>query len=244
MVRIINFIFAKIFFFFLVTSVVIAETNEENQKKSELSKIIVFGGTRGTGLEIIKILSERGDNVTAFVRPSSNVESLEELGIKLLIGDAMNPSSVSSALSSDNFTGVISSLGSRRGKGRVDDIGTINVANATLASNIKRLLMVSSIGAGDSIKAIPFYVRWILGESLERKTTAEIYIQSTDLDYTIIRPGGLEDGPATGTGFLTEDQDAFIFTRIPRAEVASLLVEALDSPDSSRKIYHALPYQE
>lgn len=203
--------------------------------------ILVFGGTRGTGLEVIKILAGRGDAVTAFVRPTSDVAELQSLGVELFEGDALEADSVQAAFESGSYRAVISSLGSSGGDSPVDDVGTINIATAAAASGVNRMLMVSSIGAGESLQALPFFVRWVLGSALERKTTAENYIKASTLDYTIIRPGGLGDGPATGTGFLVEDTQRFDWGRIPRAEVARLLVMAFDDPTSLRKVYHAVP---
>lgn len=224
------------------------ESDELNKLKrvgdlddNESSNVLVFGGTRNTGLEIIKILAARGDSVTAFVRPTSDVSALNELGVTLFEGDALDADSVKAAFEAGNYGAVISSLGSTRGDSPVDDVGTINVAEAAKATGVDRILMVSSIGAGESSDALPFYVRWILGSALERKTTAETHLMASGLDYTIIRPGGLGDGPASETGQLIEGSEAFVFGQIPRAEVARLLVEAFDDPDTEGKIYHAIP---
>lgn len=207
----------------------------------EKQGVLVFGGTRATGLEIIKILVDRGEDVTAFVRPTSDLSLLEPLGVTLFEGDALDAESVRAAFEAGSYRAVISSLGSTRGDSPVDDVGTINVADAAMAAGVNRMMMVSSIGAGESLSALPFYVRWILGSALERKTTAENYLKGSTLDYTIIRPGGLGEGPATGTGFLVDDTSEFKFGRIPRAEVARLLVIAFDDPNSLRTVYHAMP---
>ncbi|NKB43220.1 MAG: NAD(P)H-binding protein [Alphaproteobacteria bacterium] len=223
------------------------ESDEMNKLKrtgdlddTESSAVLVFGGTRATGLEIIKILAARGDSVTAFVRPTSDVTALQDLEVELFVGDALDADSVRAAFDSGTYGAVISSLGSTRGDSPVDDVGTINVAEAAKATGVDRILMVSSIGAGDSRDALPFYVRWILGSALERKTTAENHLIASGLDYTIIRPGGLGTGPATETGFLIEGSERFEFGQIPRAEVARLLIEAFDDSDTERKIYHAI----
>lgn len=220
-----------------------AQDNTASDQSAEMSQagVLVFGGTRATGLEIIKLLVERGEAVTAFVRPTSDLSLLTPLGVRTFKGDALDGESVQAAFEAGSYRAVISSLGSTRGDSPVDDVGTINVANAALAKGVNRLLMVSSIGAGESLDALPFYVRWILGSALERKTTAENYLKASELDYTIIRPGGLGEGPATDTGYLVDDTTQFKFGQIPRAEVARLLVQAFDDPASLRKVYHAIP---
>lgn len=225
------------------TQSVWAQDETMTGQMSEVSEpgILVFGGTRATGLEIVKILAARGESVTAFVRPTSDVTQLEQLGVTLFQGDALEAESVVSAFQSGTFRAVISSLGSTRGDSPVDDVGTINVAEAAKATGVDRIVMVSSIGAGESKSALPFYVRWILGSALERKTTAEQHLAASGLTYTIVRPGGLGEGPATGTGVLSDDQQSFQWGQIPRAEVARLLVQAFDDPNSANTIYHAFP---
>jgi len=208
---------------------------------SEDGGILVFGGTRGTGLEIVKLLVTRGDDVTVFVRPTSDRSQLAPLGVTFAVGDALDAQSVEGAFRSGTFETVISSLGSRRGDSPVDDVGTINVTDAAKATGVERILMVSSLGAGESLDLLPFYVKWILGAGLERKTTAENYIRASGLDYTIIRPGGLQNEPATGVGEVLEEGQPIKVKSIPRAEVARLLVLALDDPDSVGKVYHTVP---
>jgi len=225
----------------LASCLLLAMPAAAQQEDAKAAGILVFGGTRATGLEIVKLLVERGEDVTAFVRPTSDLSQLNPLDVTLFKGDALEAESVQAAFEAGSYRAVISSLGSTRGDSPVDDVGTINVANAAKATGVDRIMMVSSIGAGESLDALPFYVRWILGSALERKTTAENYLKESGLDYTIIRPGGLGEGPATDTGYLVDDTTQFKMGQIPRAEVARLLVHAFYDPASVNTVYHAMP---
>lgn len=49
--------------------------------------VLIFGASRNTGLEIARILVARGETVTAFVRPTSNLENLEPLAVDYFVGD-------------------------------------------------------------------------------------------------------------------------------------------------------------
>ena len=69
------------------------------------------------------------------------------------------------------------------------------------------------------------------------KTQAEEYLVASELDYTIIRPGGLKMDTASGYGYLSENREAFGF--IDRADLARLIVGALDDDESIGKTYHA-----
>lgn len=59
----------------------------------------------------------------------------------------------------------------------------------------------------------------------------------TNSEWTIIRPGGLRSEPATETAILTEDTQ--VSGVIHRADVAKLVVRALNSPKATRKIFTA-----
>jgi hypothetical protein len=56
--------------------------------------ILVVGGTRGTGLEVIRELLVRGEQVTAMVRESSDTRALDALGVERVVADAMNAEEV------------------------------------------------------------------------------------------------------------------------------------------------------
>jgi len=203
------------------------------------ANILLFGGTRGVGLETARILVARGDSVTAFVRPTSSREGLEPLGVTFAVGDVLESESVQDAFVGNTFDIVITSLGPVRGEGyTVDSVGTANVVDASRRNNVSRFVMVSAIGVGSSKEAVPDQVYKILEPSLISKKIAEDYLAGSGLSYTIVRPGGLNDGPATSDFHLTEKPTG-PFDRVNRGEVARLTVKALDNDGNSvGKIYH------
>ncbi|MBM3512939.1 MAG: SDR family oxidoreductase, partial [Alphaproteobacteria bacterium] len=169
---------------------------------SALADVIVFGGTRETGLETVKALVAKGEAVTVMVRPVSNTEALKALGPKvtLVVGDALNADEVKKAFASGKFRAAVSSLGGARGEKRPDWEGNRNVTEAAKAAGIKRLVQVSAIGVGDSVVAVSEETIKFLGPVYAEKIKAEDHLKASGLEYTIIRPGGLTDGPPTGNG--------------------------------------------
>lgn len=201
--------------------------------------ILVVGASSGTGLEITKVLAARGDNVVAFVRPTSDRKELEPLKVKYAVGDATDAASVRKAIADFKVRAIVSSLGGRRGQtDRPDLIGTKNFAEAGKAAGVKRMVMVTVIGAGDSKNALPERVQQSLGPIVPLKTQTEAALQASGVPYTIVRPGGLTTNPANGKGMLTLDHTTF--SAISRAELARLTVQALDDPKAANKIYHAI----
>ncbi|MCS6946548.1 MAG: SDR family oxidoreductase [Steroidobacteraceae bacterium] len=200
--------------------------------------IFVVGGTRGTGLEIVRIMRRRGDRVAALVRPGSDAAALEQLGVRVILGDALNPADLAAAFASERFAAVVSTLGTRsRDERRPDFEGNRNLFEAAKTAGVRRVVLVTVIGAGDSEGTGPWLARRFLARIIALKTQAEDALRGSGLDYTIIRPGGLIDRPAERHAFLTEDRAAFSW--ITRSDLAELTVRALDDPQTVNKVYHA-----
>lgn len=200
--------------------------------------ILIFGATRNTGLEAAKILTARGDEVTAFVRDSSDVSALNELGAQLVVGDALDADSVRAAFVGRSFDAVVSTLGGRVRNPTVDSQGNINVFAAAEEAGVKRVVLVTAIGAGGTEGVLQEGARTFLKPVIDAKTIAEDDLRARELAWTILRPGQLPDGPATGKGLLSEDQT--LMGRITRGELAALVVRCLDDDATIGKIYHTV----
>ncbi len=200
--------------------------------------VLVFGASRGTGYEATKLLAERGDHVTAFVRPTSDRSGLEPLGVDYAVGDILDPVSVAAAFASGEFRAVINTVGGRRGEPRPDFEGVKNMVEAAKAAGVSRVLLVTAIGTGDSLDTVSARTREVLGPVLAIKSEAEAYLTASGLDYTILRPGGLTREPASGTGIMTEDHG--VMGSISRAELGALVVKALDDDSTIGKILHTI----
>jgi uncharacterized protein YbjT (DUF2867 family) len=201
--------------------------------------IIVFGGTRATGLDIVKMLRERGEDVTVAVRATSNTDSLQALGVKTVIADVLDMQQVSAALATAPYKAVISTIGTSRGDNdkRPDYVGNRNIIDAAKAAGAQRFVFVTVVGPGDSWEIVPYFAKRILKEVISLKGQAEDHLRASGLQYTIVRPGGLSNGPATNTAVLAEDTKAFSY--IGRTDLAAITVGALGDPATIGKTYHA-----
>lgn len=200
--------------------------------------VIVFGGNRGTGLETVKVLAAKGDQVTVMVRSGSDTAALKALNVNVVTGDAMNPADVKEAMTSKPFRAVVSSLGGRSGTKRVDFEANVNVTEAAKAAGVTRVVQVSAIGVGDSAAGVSPEVHKVLGAVFAEKIKAEDHLKASGLRYTIIRPGGLENGAPTGNGLLTEDKT--VGGSIDRADLGKLVADAIDDPKAEGKVYSAV----
>ena len=223
-------------------------------------RILVIGGTRGTGLEVVKLLKAGGENVTVTVRPTSNTKTLDALGVDTVVMDALDRDQVFAAVTAGSYSAIVSTLGTSardlpqrqnplqaliKGQTKMDPslrpdfIGNRNLVDAAKQAGIQRFVLVTVIGAGDSADAVPLPARRGHNEVIPLKTEAEDYLRASGLDYTIIRPGGL--GPrnlgVTGTAMLTEDAKSFSY--MGRTDLAQLTIDALGDPVTVGKVYTA-----
>lgn len=201
------------------------------------STVLVVGGG-GMGMEVMQTLSKAGSWVTVFQRGEKFRKEIEGLGAMLAIGDVMDPPTIEKALRSNTFDSVICTVGGGTKNPEVDKDGCINVMRAAKKAGVKRFLLVSSIGVGDSVVAVDEKTLGVLKLVLEAKFGAEEELKSSGLTYTILRPGGLVPGPSSGKGILTEDPS--IVGLISRAEVASLIMKVLFKREAEFKTLSAI----
>lgn len=204
--------------------------------------VLIFGASRETGLEVAKLLCGRGEQVTAFARPASDLTQLRALPLtQIVYGDVMDPVSVSKAFAAGRFRAVVCTIGATRGQvPRPDFAGVKHIVDAAgrLFSSVPRILLVTVIGAGDSRGAVAPKVLEVLGEVIRLKTEAEDYLKASGLRWVILRPGGMTSDPATGSAIRTEDHQRMGV--ITRADLARLVVECLDDEGTDGHTYHTV----
>lgn len=201
-------------------------------------KILVFGASQRTGLEVCKLLAARGDQVRAFVRPTSDIAALQELGVEFATGNALDADSVAAAFAPGDVSAVVCTIGGSRNEPRPDVEGTQNIVTAALSHGVQRMVLVTAIGAGDSRAVLSENAWKFLGPVMEMKDQAEACLTDSDLQWSILRPGGMASEAATGTAIRSEDHT--VMGMIQRADLAALVIECLDDAQSIGKIYHTI----
>lgn len=207
------------------------------------SYIFLAGASRGVGREIAQCLTKQGLKVKALLRTDAARAELEAMGVKVVLGDALNVEDVEGAMLGDEpISVVISTIGGLPQEGeRADYLGNKNLIDAAVKAKVQKFILVSSIGSGDSAVALPPQALATLGSVLVEKEKAEKYLVASGLTYTVIRPGGLKSEPATGNAVLIENPR--IAGTIHRADVAQLVCRCLNSDRADRKILSAVDRQ-
>ncbi len=185
-------------------------------------------------------MREQQKNVKALLRTKAVLPELEAMGIKVVLGDAMNVDDVERAMLGDEpIYAVVSTIGGlAKDNDRADYIGNKNLIDVAVKAGVQKFILVSSIGCGNSVIALSPQVLEALRPVLIDKEKAEQHLIASGLNYTIIRPGGLQSETATGNGVLTENVN--VAGMINRADVAQLVCRCLNSNAANNKILSAV----
>lgn len=198
-------------------------------------KILVIGATGPTGRELVAQGIAAGHQITAAVRPTGTAGLPS--GVKTARVDVTDSGSLAGAVVGQEA--VISSLGSKlsRKPTTLFSDGTRNLVTAMRAANVRRLICITGIGAGDSKGHGGFlYDRIIqpllLDEIYKDKTRQESIIRECGLDWTLVRPGQLTNGAKSGQIRALTDLTGFTVGRISRADVAAFILGLLSDEKS------------
>ena len=136
-----------------------------------------------------------------------------------------DPKSVKKALNLvEEYDAVVSTVGGTPADPKADSEGNIALIDACVAKGIKKFVLVTSIGTGDSKSAPPQNVYDALEPVLIEKEKAEEHLKKVakekGIDFVIVRPGGLKSEPRTNTAVLTENTN--VCGAIHREDVAAL----------------------
>lgn len=198
-------------------------------------RILVIGGTAGIGLETVKLALARGHSVSAMSRKPERV-TLSHENLKLVQSDVLDPSSVNQALVGHDA--VVLSVGMKPTRKPVTMFseGTKNVLSAMSENGIERLLLVTGIGAGESRGHGGFFydnilLPLMLNTIYEDKDRSEQLVLDSSTQWTIVRPGFLDDTESTASYRVVKDIEGVTSGDISRADVAHFMLSALENEE-------------
>jgi len=203
-------------------------------------ELLIIGATGTTGREVVKQALSLGHRVTAFSRNPEPLRQIRHHNLQLMSGDVMDAISVEKAVRGKDA--VLSTLGAGR-KGTIRSEGTRHVIEAMQKNKVRRFICQTTLGAGDSRVHLNFFWKHImfglmLREAYRDHEVQERYIMNSNLDWTIVRPAALTDGPATGQyrhGFGEEER--VLKLKVSRQDVALFMLMQL----SSEQYVHQAP---
>jgi len=195
-------------------------------------KIVIFGASGKTGTLLLKEALIKGHQVTAYVRRAESIVQ-QHPNLKVVIGNLSDTVSLKEALTGADA--CISTLGGGSLTRHATEIreGIDCIVRLMELEGIKRLLYLSSIGAGESRYFMRPIFRFLLADILLRvpladHTLNEKRLLNSKLLWTVVRPGGLTDGPKTGDNcYGCKKMILKGNLQISRINVASFLLEQL-----------------
>jgi len=202
-------------------------------------KILVFGATGALGRQIVRQGLAAGANVTAFVRDPRKLTLTHE-NLRLVAGDATyDRETVAAAIRGQDA--VISALGNStllRTEGLMQRC-LLAIRLGMQKTNVKRLIVTSAFGVGESVHDAPVLMRvlyrLLMKQVFEDKAASEDQIRRTDLDWTLVYPVMLTNGPRTESYRVGEKMALNGFATISRADVADFILKQLADTSFVRK---------
>jgi putative NADH-flavin reductase len=195
-------------------------------------RIAVIGATGGTGRELVRQGLGHGHDVVAFSR-SADTLGIEHERLTTIAGDVLSGDGLSAAVRGAHA--VLFTVGGSgiRGEIRVYSDGVHNVIGAMREFASDRLVAVTAAGVGvqsDPEARVSLrlrYMRYMLRDIYADMERMEDEIMLSDVNWTIVRPAGLTDGPLTGEYRVAEGRTLPGGSRISRADLAAFMLKAL-----------------
>jgi uncharacterized protein YbjT (DUF2867 family) len=197
-------------------------------------KLLIIGATGPTGKELVNQSLAKGFAVRALVRNAATAAFPGS--VEIAVGNVLGQESLKKAV--EGQEAVICSLGSAA-TGPFKEMtllsqGTANLIAAMQSLGVARLICITGVGAGDSKGHGPWYYNFLIQPLMlrgvyEDKTRQETAVRNSGLDWTLIRPGILTNGPAKGVNAVRAltDLTGIKAGTIRRADVAAFCLKEL-----------------
>lgn len=202
-------------------------------------KFLLLGATGATGALAATQVAEHGHELRILVRDRTRFVGASD--VQVFEGDARSSAAVAEAMRGTD--GVISALGmglQTTPNGLIID-ATAALLKASAETGVRRLVMLSSWGVGNTLKrsSLPVRLTYRPGRRVhDEKAVAERSLRASSLDWTLVYPVALTNGPQSGR-VRARDLEEFDrmrgMPRISRADVAAFLVLTAESGAWSRR---------
>ena len=203
-------------------------------------KLLVLGGTGKTGRQLVSQALDAGHDVTVLARDPAKIAT-QDPRLRVIAGDVGDVARLTDALRGQDA--VISAIG--RGMSfkseNLMERSVPNILAAMQSTGVKRLLFTSAIGVTDTFADLPLMGKLFCGTLLRGiyadKLVADRLIRKSSVEWTIVEPSQLTDGPLTRQ-YRSGEHLAFqgiAMPQISRADTAHFMLGLLNNRDAIRK---------
>lgn len=218
------------------------QTNQSCNFEQPLN-ILVVGATGGTGRATVERLVNEGHNVTAFSRSASVLADGSDR-LVTVDGDVTKLADLEPAVRGQDVVIVtlgisenplrVRFLGTARTPGDVRSAGTRNVVAAMRKHEVRRLIVQSSYGVGETRGLLRFvdqlFFNLILKPQIDDTEAQEKEVRDSGVDWVIAQPVHLTDEDSDALPFLSVNGQARLM-KVARKSVARFLALAACKPD-------------
>jgi putative NADH-flavin reductase len=198
-------------------------------------KLVVFGATGGIGSLVVAQALAAGHEVTAVARHPTAI-TLRHDRLHIIGGDVLKPATIRAAIVGQDT--VVSALGARDLKPTtIYSDGVTNIMQAMEAAHVRRIQCISASGLAPAIwwqRAASVFLWLVLKNMYSDLVRMEAKVKASNLDWTILRPPQLTNGPRTGHYQSVTNQQLAHGSKISRADVADYMVTHLTDRSTYR----------
>ena len=196
-------------------------------------RIAVLGASSGIGREFIQQARTAGHHAVAVAR---SIRSEAAPNLTPVKGSILDPGVAERAVSGADAVAWcvgVRTLGPAFLRAvTVFSEGTKRTIEAMKGAGVSRLAVITGIGAGESRGHGGLLYEWIglpfiIGAIYADKDRQEAIVKASGLDWTIVRPTLLTNGPRTGQYRVRTDLEGLHGGRISRADCADCLLRAM-----------------
>jgi putative NADH-flavin reductase len=206
-------------------------------------KLVIFGASGGTGQHLVQQALAQGHTVTAFARRPESILAAPSPGLTVVQGDVHDAAAVSAVIAGHDA--VLSGLGARNlGKSDVLEVGVRNILAGMAAHGVRRIIVLGASGIReDAVQHqgagtrlfLKLISATVLKEPFRSQREQERQLEASPMDYTVVRPPRLLNGPFTGQYRVQEDGLPPGGVTINRADVADFMLRQLTNAAWLRK---------
>ncbi|WP_138756449.1 NAD(P)H-binding protein [Paenibacillus sinopodophylli] len=141
-----------------------------------MSKVLILGANGGIARVAIELLLREADTqLTLYLRNAQRLKYLESNRVRVIEGDALNQEKLKEAMSGQDV--VYANLA-----GQLKKMAE-TIVTAMAATGLRRLIFISSMGIYEEVPGAKYK------SILDPYRDSAAIVESSDLDYTILRPG-------------------------------------------------------
>ncbi len=193
-------------------------------------KIAVVGAAGATGQQVVQQALDRGWAVAALARKANGLTAHD--GLSVTEGDARDEQAVGSVV--QGADAVISVIGLRKGHDTSLSEATASICRAMEGAGVDRLVVMSVLGIRDSADKAGVFGKVIVPLFMKKpmadRIRLEEVVESSGLDYTLVRPTRLVDGGPTGHYSAGAEVRAGISSKVTRGDAADCLLAQAEAP--------------